>query len=996
MSFIRQVIFIAVFVVGVFAQSIAQNRTINGEVIDKDGAPLRNVKIMIKGHKFTTYTDSDGQFTVSAGGGESLILETQGSKQRVQVPPESERMTVVYEGSQDVVSLGYGSHLPKQELTAAVELLSANDLMKTSVSNPANALFGKIPGLWISQNSGPPTRKNPEMNIRGLSTLGSRNMLVLVNGFERPVSSVAMEEIEDIKVFKDAAGKAIYGQQGANGVILISTKEGGNHSPVFNFSIERGITSPTRTPQFLEAAPYARAVNEARQNDGLETRYSETDIERYTSGDSPVLWPNVDWMDQVLGDQGSKSRFNFNVSGGDEKVDYFVNLTYQGEQGFYKKTESNPGYSSQIDYDQVNIRTTGSMDISPTTKVKIDLAGMIQNLQEPYQSNILNAVYSIPSNAFPVKNTDGSWGGTNLYGNNPVARLSDTGYSLNNRRDIFLTAQLNQELDNLWEGLSATLKVGYDNGVTAIEGERKNFIYKEFNPVVDTNGTVIDTTVTQYNSESDLSPFRGISGQHHVRSTDLEARFNYSNTFQSSTLNALISFHQQNDRTDVSNNTFRWQNLATNVHYGLKNKYFFDFTISYQGSNRIQNSKDRWGIFPAISASWLMSNEAFLQESSHINKLKLSASWGKTGNGYIPIRDLTSKRFGGGGGYNFGANNNSLPGRRQNFIGIPLKTFESSYETNIGIETLLFNKLRIKGDLFYAKRKNILVNSQGRISNVIGIDTGSRADGIVENKGFEVDIGWDHKIGEINYFLNGQVSFARNKIVNQNEVFRPYSYQKREGKQIGQRFGLETNGFFQDEADIADSPTQMFGEVRPGDFKYVDQNDDGVIDEYDQVPIGNSSFPNTYYSATLGFGYKGFDISASIQGVANRTVMLNSSGIFWPLRDNGNMSTWYTNYWTSENKNAELPRLTTLQNNNNFQANDVWLRDGSFIKLRYIELSYSLPNSITSKVNVDRAVIYLRGRNLYSSDKINYVDPENLNPTYPSIQAYNLGLKVQF
>jgi TonB-linked SusC/RagA family outer membrane protein len=894
------------------------------------------------------------------------------------------------------LNMGYGRYMSKESLTSSVSIINVKKLNGESFLYPGNALFGQAPGLWVMQNSGLPDSRNPSMFVRGISTLGSKNLLVLVDGFERPLYTVSLYDIKTIKILKDAAAKAIYGQRGANGVILITTKNGGNHKIQFNASYERGLTQPKRVPEFVNAGTYSRVVNQARLNDGLIPQYSAKAIQYYMNGNHPKLFPDVNWVNQTIGNFGAENNFDFNASGGTKKVKFYTGLSYHGEVGFLNHTKLTSGLSSQIKNHQINILSKGSLQATPTTNVKVNLNFMIRNYQRPVGAGIIHQVYTTPSNAYPIKNIDGSWGGSLLHGPNPVAELKSKGRDLTNHRYISFQGQIKQKLDILLKGLSATFKVGHFSSIGANENKTKNFSYASFDPVLGSQGNIIDTVITRFGKNTHLEPSSGVGNQH-VNSSTFLGLLNYVNTFGSSNIEALISFRQHSKNTNVFNDVFRWQNLAGNIHYGYRNTYLFDFTLSYAGSNRIKNLKDRWGLFPAISGAWLISNEPFWGDNNSINKLKLRASWGITGNGFITIQDLTSPKFGGGWDYNFGRGNNTLGGIQQTSFGIPKKKFEKSYETDIGLVIELFDKLHLSGDIFSSRRKNILVNGGGAVSKVLGISPGKLANGIVDNKGFEFKLGWNDHIGNFIYSLTGIMSVAKNKIINNDEQFFPYSYLKREGNTIEQIYGWKSKGFFKNVSDIDSSPAQMFGPVKPGDVKYVDENGDDVINNFDRVPLGDSPFPQKYYSINLSLGYKGFGLSTSLQGVTNRSILLTSD-IYWPLgANNNNISTWYTNYWSPNNtNNPELPRLTTQANRNNFRNSNVWLRNGNFLKIRYADISYSFPHSLISKAGFKKAVLYLRGRNLYTFSKFRYADPENVSSTYPSIRSFILGFNIKF
>lgn len=361
------------------------------------------------------------------------------------------------------------------------------------------------------------------------------------------------------------------------------------------------------------------------------------------------------------------------------------------------------------------------------------------------------------------------------------------------------------------------------------------------------------------------------------------------------------------------------------------------------------------------------------------------------------MNDLTHTHYDASGTYIMGNNFNSLGAVQESNIPIDRKKFESSLESNLAIEAQILDKLYFTGELFSSKRSNIFVPSTGLYSQVLGIFPQSIPNGEVDNKGYEVEMSWRNQTGDFTYFITGRFSQYQNKIINMNEEFRPYDYMKRTGNSIGQYFGLQSAGFYASPSDITNSPLSQYGQVRPGDIKYIDQNGDGFINEFDQVTIGDPSIPKIYYSADLGLGYKGFQVSVTFQGTKKSSAYLNQANIFLPLQGNGNISTWYTNYWSSTNSTgAKLPRLTTESNANNFQVNDIWVRDNSYLKLRYAEISYSLPKDFIDKLKMQQFNIYLRGRNLFCSDNISYVDPENTFFTYPDLKEINVGIKATF
>jgi TonB-linked SusC/RagA family outer membrane protein len=505
----------------------------------------------------------------------------------------------------------------------------------------------------------------------------------------------------------------------------------------------------------------------------------------------------------------------------------------------------------------------------------------------------------------------------------------------------------------------------------------------------------VGSTSKELGQETDLTASR-YSGNQQRTSYDVRTELSYSKVFDQHAINAWVLFHQNQDDMHITNQVYRYRNYAGNIHYGFDRKYFIDGTLSYSGTNRIQKSKDRFGLFPAIAGAWMISRESFLKGVDKLDYLKIRASYGKTGNGLVQIRDLTSDKFGYGYGYNFGDAHEGASGTREIELGIAHKKIETSLEANIGIDARFFNKLEITGEYFSAKRKNIFVSTEGQYSTILGLLPLMVPEGEVHNKGFELEATWSDRINDFNYYISGMFSKYKNEIINMNEEYRAYDYMKRTGQSIGQYFGWRTNGFFNNVTDIANHATQLFGTVKPGDIRYTDMNNDNYIDEYDQVAIGYSSYPEIYYSFSLGLGWKGIELSALFQGSARVSAYLSQAHVFWPLMGDDNISTWYTNYWSQSNQEgATLPRLAK-QSDNNYRTNDIWIRNNSFLKLRYAELSYSFPQKLITGFGFEKLKVYLRGRDLFCFDSIDYVDPENIGNSYPSLRSYNIGIAVNF
>lgn len=983
--------------------ALAQEDNLNGRVMDEKGEPLTNVRVFIyEAPMIEVYTDQDGNFSLPVEAGQTLVANYADQYLKSMVISEPEKpLEFKFEPESGLIPLGYDSKVRKEEMAVSASHLKLKKLNHISANNPANGLFGQIRGLRLYQNAAElPNNRNPGMDIRGVHTMQDNSLLVLVDGVERPLNTVVWEQIESITVLKDAAAKARYGLQGANGVLLVTTRRGNAGQTNYKISFDQGITEPTHLPEFLNAPDYARAVNEAMLNDGIEPRYSATDIERFESGEYPYLWPDVNWIDETLRDYGQFSRFNFDVTGGNQSIRFYTNFNYQTEKGLFKHTDAFDDFSTQLRYDKLSLRSNLDIELAPRTTANINVAGYLRESQQPAGGDIMQSAYAIPSAMFPVRNFDGSWGGTNQYANNPVAGISATGYDLDHMRTILVDLRLNQDLDNLLKGLKGELFVGYDNQANFYEDVTKTFTYTEVIPVVDEMGNITDTVMNILGEDSDLNPSRS-PGDIQTTHFDIRGKLKYQYQDMRHNLKTWLLYQFESLQQIGNNNTFRYSGLTANLRYGFLNRYFLDATLAYEGSNRIQEAENRFDIYPAIGLAWLLSNEDFMVNLESINLLKIRASYGKTGYGMIPIRSLTNSIYGAGPGYVYGDEFSASDGLLEAQVSIPQKMYESSREMNIGLDTRLFGSLSLTAEYFENTRENIFVSASGSYSSVIGIFPEITPDGIVENKGYEVELTWDDQVKDFSYFISGWFSQYQNTIIEMNEVYRPYDYMKREGESINQHFGWEIDGFYnQEDLDAIDNgelPTPLFGEVKPGDIKYVDQNDDGLIDQNDQVPIGYSSTPEIYYAFNLGLGYKNFNFSALFQGAARYTVYMAQPHVFRPLEGNNNISTWYENYWSEDNmENAELPRLSTEANPNNFRKNDIWLQDNPFLKLRYAQISYTFPSDFSERLKLQKTRIYIQGRNLLSFDNIEYTDPENLWNQYPSLRSYTAGISVTF
>lgn len=895
------------------------------------------------------------------------------------------------------VQLGYNYSKPANAVTSAVDVITSETINSSSALNPMESLYGRLSGLMVLQNGGTIEQRDPTFAIRGKATYRNSNVLVLVDGIERDMSTLVNEEIESVTVLKDGAALAIYGLRGANGVILVTTKQGSFDSYQVNISYDQAINSAFRLPEFLGGYDYARAVNEASILDGKPVIYTDQELADFESGNSP-FYPSVDWFDEAFKEYGSSKNFNVNFRGGGKRAGFFVMLNYQNESGLFdESTYTDERYDNRLNYERFNFRSNLDINLTSSTRLKLNVSGIIQDSRRPYANvnNVMSALFSVPSAAFPVQTINDNWGGTEYYDNNPVALIAATGEYTTHQTLLNSNASLFQDLDMLVEGLSAEFTMAYDQNPTFFERKNKDFLYESISVERDqVTGEINDTTSVLYGSEADLNTGNGLSWQRRMATG--WGKINYEKEIGEGFLHSSLLYNMDKKVYRGQYNTYLHQNISLLASYDLRQKYIVGFSLTY-GGNSLLPEGDRFGFFPAVSGAWILSEEAFLSNSSLVTNLKLRASWGINGNGSIP-GNLYDQPYRSGVNYFFTNNINNYGGLREGELATEFITYESANKTNIGIDAELAGKLNLNANLFFENRSGILTELDNTTSAVLGVENSVGFDGEVENKGFDASLLFKDNTGDFNYYIGGNFLFAKNKIINMNEQFRPEDYLYRTGNSVDQQFGLVADGFFADETDIANSPKHVFSEVKPGDVKYVDQNDDGVINQYDEVAIGyGSDLPEIYYSISLGFEFKGIGIDALLQGLSNQTDYLNTKSLFWPLQNQTTISTVAADRWTPETaETATLPRLSLAENNNNYRKNDIWLTDVSYLKLRHVELYYNLPEAMLNKIKTKSLKIYVRGANLYSFDKIQVVDPEATGVVYPTLSSYHVGIKVGF
>ena len=894
----------------------------------------------------------------------------------------------------DINRVAYGIQ-PKWMTTSAVSSVKGDEL-KSFVPNIANMLNGRIPGLVVQQWGCEPGADSPAMNARGVNTYGSgAGLFIVIDGFqstEAYFQQLTPQEIESITLLKDASATAIYGSKGANGVLLITTKRGTSDKIKINFSIQSGFQQPLRLPEFLGAYDYATLYNEALVNDGKSPLYTPMDLEAYKAGNDPIFHPDVDWYETILRKAAPITNYNFTASGSNEYFRYFVLLNVLDDRSLYRKAGNVSDFSKNGTYTRYNFRTNIDVKLSKRLQGAVTLGGTIEDKTNPGTSENTSGMFdlmsSIAPNAFPVYVSTGMYGGNSMY-SNPLGDLMQTGYTSYNGRSLQAIFQLKGDLGFITPGLSVSGAVGFNTYFKSYS--KKSRQYARYSVDRDNADEIIYTT---YGQNTSLAGDESSSSQ--WRDYSLQASLNYNRTFNELHNIDAIYLGSYNDYV-VTGTDLSYKNIAMGgrVTYSYDKRYIGEFSFGYNGTENFPKGH-RFGFFPAGSLGWILSNEAFLKGNPILNYLKLRASYGIVGNDNIGGIRYMFDQYYDGYGYHLGNSNNVQDGLVQGKLANPDVTWEKEKKYNAGFEATLINKIDVSFDYFIQKRSNILSQPYRTVPDYLGISRPDINIGKVDNKGLETSIRYNG-IGkkDLTYFVETSFWYAKNKVVYNAEAIQENEYLYGTGRMVGQPFVLEAIGFFKDEDDILKSPTQTFTDVRPGDIKYKDQNKDGKIDSNDYYPIGYTSMPQITLGLHGGITFKGFDLDVFFQGAANRTVYCGGK-YYHAFQNDGKVSSIAMGRWTPETaETATYPRLSSENNLNNYQASSFWQKNGNFLKLRSLEIGYTLPFQFSRKINLEKVRIFANGTNLFSLDHMDgFTDPETMSG-YPALRTISFGLSIQ-
>ena len=937
----------------------AQNIVVTGVVTDAQKEPLIGVNVAVKDVPgLGAITDINGKYKISIEPYQRLIFSYVGFD-KVEVLIKEQRVVNVSmkesaaSSLDEVVITGTGVQ-KKLTVTGAITTVNVSDLTHTANGNVVNALAGNVAGVLAMQTSGQPGRNTSEFWIRGISTFGaSTSALVLVDGFERDLDDVNIEDIESFSVLKDASATAIYGSRGANGVVLITTKHGKAGKINIDAKVETSYNTRTITPKFVDGYTYATMMNEARITRNQEPIYQQDELDLLRMGLDPDLYPNVDWTDLLLKDGAMTYRANVNMNGGGSTARYFVSLSYLKEDGMYKTDETlRKDYNTNANANTWNYRLNTDIDITKTTLLKVGVSGSLKKYNEPGLSGDVwkSLMYQNPISV-PVMYSNGY---VPAYGTgdrtNPWVLATQTGYKEHWENTIQSNLTLEQKLDFITQGLKFVGRFGFDtwnkNNIDRIKWPEQ-YKAQRFR---DENGNLVFDRVTEEQKMKQTSSAEG------NRNEIFEAELHYDRGFKEHHVGGLLKFNQDSKVFTVGTGedikkgiARRHLGLAGRVSYNWNYRYFVDFNFGYNGSENFADGH-RFGFFPAVSAAWNVAEEPIIKKNlKWMNMFKIRYSFGKVGNDVLKIGD-DEYRFpylytiGDGSGYTWADYNynNSYSGKRYTDLASNYATWEIATKHDLGVDLALFNdKFTATVDYFHEQREGIWMERK-YLPSIVGLGSNPRANvGKVLSEGFDGNFAFREKINKVDITVRGNITYSQNTILEKDEENNVYPYQMERDYRVNQAKGLIALGLFKDYDDIRNSPKQEFGTVQPGDIKYKDVNGDGVVNDGDKVAIGATTKPNMIYGFGISASWKGLDVNVHFQGAGKTSFFIEGATVHafsageWGniLSDVANSNRWIdheiSGTMATENPNASYPRLSYGGNSNNYRQSTFWLRNGS-------------------------------------------------------------------
>lgn len=1004
--------------------------TISGKVINELGQPIPGVLINSASGDQGTYTDFEGNYTISLPTSEEFLLfEARGfANKRVQIEDGLDidlELAFDSHGQDDVVSMGYGTQ-SKRALTGSVATVSGEELERSPVANLSQTFSGRFAGLTTQETFSELSRASTDLFVRGISGARQNGPLVVIDGIPVSYNSnqileyISANEIDTITVLKDASTQAIYGIQGANGVIVITTKRGRKGPLQVKARLDHSVQEVTTKPMYYPAAEYAQMRNQAAFNDGFGDEYlfTNNEIEEFQNGNNPN-YPSNDWYSRFVKDYATMQRVGVNVTGGNEKVQFFSNVNFMHQGGQFKTEQTK--YDPNPKNIWVNFRSNVGMKFNELLSSFVRLSGNIKREHTPGVGNqsIYSSIFQIPPTMFGPVIPDLTADGEPFPGAGQVVtteRVSSPTYGMLNRSGYYnhtvtnIASQfgLDLDMDFLTDGLNLSGVFAYQTNSVGSLGTTQN--YERWLRTDDFN----ELGFVKKGSEQN-TPLAYGKGHQYYYHLSYNTALNYQRQFGASKVSGMAyMFYQNLTKADNSSpGLLPYNRISSGIegNYAFDDRYLLKLVVGYSGSEQYARNV-RYTTTPAVAGAWIVSNESFTSSATWLSNLKLRASYGKTANDqsgiarYAYLDNVTASRGGPIPYLQYMVNENQ--------VGNPNIAAEISTKTNLGLDLGLFNSLSLSVDVFDERMDNMIVSALATIPAYQGIPLGNYPQvngGQFENKGFEIVANY-RKVFSQNFsaFVGGMFGYNKNKIINWNEAERTddYVFRKREeGYSFGQEFGYlvdysNGNGFFNSEAELeASNLTYAFGVPRVGDLIYQDLNSDGKIDERDYAPIGNGVIPRTTYALSGGLTYRNFDLNFLFQGVGNYSSMIGGTGI-WETEYDGIFGSIHQDAWTAERyANDQIiswPALS-LAKSVNHEPSDFVNFDRSYIRLKNLEIGYTLPLTVSKIFRSEHAKVLLSGQNLLTWDKMKTSDfgPEGGGYSgFPVYKVYNLGLSVTF
>ncbi|MDR1116555.1 MAG: TonB-dependent receptor [Tannerella sp.] len=1006
-------------------QQIQQMRSITGKVVDEKGEPVIGANVLERETNNGVITDIEGRFSLQVSQGAVLIVSYVGYLRQEIVTGDNTVLNITLredtQNLEEVVVVGYGTQ-KKTSLTASVSAINGETIVQQPVGDITNTLGGRMSGIIFTQGNGEPGADRANILIRGIGTTGGTSPLIIVDGIPRDFSRLDPNTIESITILKDAAAVASYGMAGANGVILVTTKKGEKGTASFSYNGFYGWQNPTVLTKFADSYQYATLFNMANDNMGQPHRYSESDLQKFKDGSDPVTHPNHNVLKELITPNSPLTSHNIQLSGGNENVDYYVSLNYLYQGGMWKPTDMN----------KYTLMSKINMKATRTTNVELSITGRIEQFKQAGVPSgggdqIFYQAFRTPPVA-PVTYPNGLPGvyeGRSVYG------------------QIFLSGSNEQRYYVLYNQMTIEQEIPFVKGLTL-----KGVVAYDLRP---TRTKLWKTPMPYYTVDTSQEPYvytlAGYDGPekpslsqvyYEDQSLNLQGHINYKRTFGKHDVSGLVVFEAwdteyvrlgavrrnynvnipeintgSSDPADLSNegssSETKQRSIIYRLNYAFDDKYLIETAGRYDGSYYFAPNH-RFGFFPSVSLGWRMTEESFLKDKTGwLNNLKLRFSYGESGAlASSPFQYLTSYGLYGNATVLNGAPTQGIYERSEPNLDI---TWEKAKKLDVGIDLGLFNnKLTVSADVFSERRSNMLVSPQVTVPFEYGVGIAQENKGRMANKGFEFSVGAFHDFSrDLHADIQLNFTYAENKIVEIFETAATYDNPNRRqtGRPLSTKFGYKALGLFQLSDDLNGDGVideneyevrQPWGAVHPGDIKYQDTNGDGSITVDDQVPIGNSDIPRIIYGLSPSVRYRDFDLNLLLQGAAMRDFYMDGTAVF-PFENMGSVPITALDVWTPDNPNAGNPRVTPQPVQNNRQYSSWWLQDAGYLRLKTVEIGYTIPQAVLSKAKLSAVRIYLSGQNMLTWSKLENFDPEMSQSNgwyYPQQRVTSVGVNIHF